>query len=140
MKPFGGPYTVDAPSHTLENQLPEQIPVSRCPGTVVADTIALDPEKIPPLVPGIADRQVDAITTGPDLHVYCQTPVHQGSSHGLLELIRLRVRPDRCLSRKFAISFRKFKEVAERDGAPVVRVHARKVLRTKACDQDAFPL
>jgi len=139
VKPLGRPNTMNAPSHTLDNQLPEEVTVSRGPGTVVGDAVALDSQEITAVVAWIADCQIDTILAGPDLHVHLQPSVNQGDSHSLFEFVRSRIRPNRRFSRKFTIPFRKFQEIPERHSPPIVRVHAREVLRPKAGHQNALP-
>jgi hypothetical protein len=139
VEPFCRPEAMDTPSHALQYQLPEQIAIAGGSRAVLRDTVALDAQQVPTLILRIADGQVDSVAARADLHVHLQAAIHKGLPHGILEMVRFRVRPDSGLGWQLAVPFRECQEIGERDSTFIIGVDAAEVLSPEARNEDAFP-
>src|SRR5439155_722487 len=100
MEPFGRPYSMNPPAHTLKNMLAKQITIS--------------------------DGEVDTVAAGSHLRIDNETPADQCGPNGVLKIVRLCIGSDRHCGRQFAVAFGELKKLSKRDRPSVVGVNAGK--------------
>jgi hypothetical protein len=113
IKPLCRPDTMDPPSHLLENRLPEEVAVARCPGAVVSKAVTFDSGKVSPFISWIAPATSIRYLPAPTfISTFCPQSNRAAYTASSKSLVSALV-PNCVIGRKVTIPLAEFQEIAK---------------------------